>query len=154
MTTAVRTQRPHGAPAAPARGARRALLPLAILAGGAAAALLVQGVFDPFRTDVPLCAVYHLTGLHCPGCGASRAVHALLDGDLLLALRNNVLVVTALPLVAALYARWTVRRVQGRPLRMPPTLLVLAGVLVAVLFAVLRNLPAFWFLAPTSLIGA
>src|SRR5699024_3622710 len=112
-------------------------------------------VLDPFQTDIPLCPVYHLTGLHCPGCGAIRSVHALIDGDVLLALRNNVLIVIALPAVAAGVVLWTVRRVQGRitnPLQ--PTAVVLALVALVAVFAVLRNLPTFWFIAPTSLVGA
>lgn len=135
-------------------GARRALLPAGIAVGGLGLALLVQAVFDPFRVDIPLCPVYHLTGIYCPGCGATRAVHALLDGDVLLALQNNVLIVVALPVAAVLYVLWTARRVQGRTLGLPPPALVLVLAVLAGVFAVLRNFPAFWFIAPTSLVGA
>ena len=122
------------APEAPRpRGPRRALLPIGIGLAALALALLAQQVFDPFRTDVPLCLVHRLTGLDCPGCGATRAVHALLDGDLPLALRNNVLIVVALPIAGA-------------------GLVPLAR--LAPVFAVLRNLQAFWFIAPTTLVGA
>src|SRR5699024_2602803 len=134
---------------APARSPRRALLPLAIGIGGVAVAAGVQLVFDPFRTHIPLCILNHLTGLECPGCGAIRAVHSLLAGDLLLALRSNALVISALPLVGTGMAVWAVRRARGLRTDLLPTnrvLLVLTG--IAVLFAVLRNLPMFWFLAP------
>ncbi|PZP16727.1 MAG: DUF2752 domain-containing protein [Brachybacterium faecium] len=154
MTSAVRTERPQGAPVGPARGSRRALLPLALAAGGLAVALLVQAVFDPFRTDVPLCPVYHLTGLHCPGCGAIRSVHALLDGDLALALRSNAVLMVALPVVALGFGRWTLRRIRGLRTAPPPSSVVLAGAVIAVVFGILRNLPFFWFLAPVSFVGA
>lgn len=155
MSSAVRAGDGLPAPEAPRpRGPHRALLPLGIALGGAGLALLVQQVFDPFRTDVPLCAVYHLTGLYCPGCGATRAVHALLDGDPLLALRNNVLIVVALPVVAGVLVLWAARRVQGRTLDPPPQAVVVLLAVLALVFAVLRNIPAFWFIAPTSLIGA
>ena len=154
MTSPARQE--HGAAVrlAPAPCARRLLLPLAIGASGIALAVLVQQVFDPFRTHVPLCLFNHLTGLECPGCGAIRAVHALLAGDPLFALRNNALVTTAIPLAGIGLADWAVRRARGLRARLMPSnrvLLVLTG--IAVLFAVLRNLPMFWFLAPISYVG-
>lgn len=134
---------------------RRMAAPLLVGAAALAGALLVQAVFDPFRQDVPLCALYHLTGLYCPGCGMTRSVHALLDGDVDLAVRNNALIVALLPLSVLAWLRWTVRAARDqRPARLPRARWVVLGVGLAVLFAVLRNLPAFWFLAPTSLIGA
>lgn len=38
-----------------------------------------------------------LTGLECPGCGAQRAIHSLLNGDFVSALHFNVLTVIAIP---------------------------------------------------------
>lgn len=159
MSPAVRTAGESSAPsapvAAPRPGLHRAILPLVIVAGGAALALLVQVVFDPFRMHIPLCIVHQLTGLHCPGCGGIRAVHALLEGDLLLALRSNVLIVGALPVVAAGYLLWMRRRIQGRRFAVIPSsgLMIALAALIA-LFSVARNLPMFWFLAPVTLVGA
>ncbi|MGP9537082.1 DUF2752 domain-containing protein [Brachybacterium sp. AOP43-C2-M15] len=155
MTTAARERHGEAVPHAPAHGPRRALLPLAIGATGVVLALGVQLVFDPFRTHVPLCLVHQLTGLDCPGCGAIRSVHALLAGDLMLALRSNALVITALPLVGVGLLVWAVRRARGlRTDVMPSRTVLLALVGIAVLYAVLRNLPMFWFLAPVSYVGA
>lgn len=155
MTTGVGDRHGATAPAVPARGPRRALLPVGIVAGGLALAAGVQLVFDPFRTDIPLCIVYHLTGLYCPGCGAIRAVHSVLAGDLLLALRSNALITIALPLVALAFVVWTVRRVRGLATDLLPSTRT-AYVLLALIavFTVLRNLPPFWFIAPISFIGA
>lgn len=36
------------------------------------------------------CFFHEVTGYHCPGCGNTRSVKALLRGDILLALRNNI----------------------------------------------------------------
>lgn len=154
MTAATRGEHGETVSLVVARGPRRVLLPLAIGAGGLALAILVQLVFDPFRTHVPLCVLNALTGIECPGCGAIRSVHALLAGDLLLALRNNALVTTAVPLAAIALATWAVRRARGLRTSLMPSrtvLLVLVG--IAVLYAVLRNLPMFWFLAPISYVG-
>lgn len=155
MTFAVSTAQGRTASGPGPRGAHRALLPFTIATAGIALALGLQMVFDPFRTDIPLCLLHHLTGLHCPGCGASRAVHALLDGDLWLALRNNAVIVIAMPLVAAGFIIWTGQRVRGRPTDLwPPQRVVMTLLVLVMAYTAARNLPALWFIAPTSLVGA
>ena len=120
---------------------------LAIVLGGLAlAALTTLVLVDPHDVDLPLCGLHRLTGLHCPGCGATRAAHALLNGRLTEALHQNVLLVLGLPV--ALYAgvsEWRRRR-GGRPLpgdlaRRPALYWTVAT--LAVVFFVLRNLP--WY---------
>lgn len=155
MTLAARTDAEQMASGRRSVSLRRAILPIALTIGGIGTALLVQAVFNPFTQNIPLCPLYHLTGLYCPGCGATRAVHALLDGDLLLALRNNLFVIAALPVVGVGMITWTIQRVRGRPFTaLPPRWAVFALAIVVGIYAVLRNIPVFWFLAPTSLIGA
>src|SRR5215472_13657034 len=53
----------------------------------------------------PVCQFHQLTGLHCPGCGATRALYALLHGDLVTALHDNALFV-ALLAAAGLRGIW------------------------------------------------
>lgn len=54
--------------------------------------------FDPQETLwYPKCVLHAWTGFHCPGCGATRAAHALVHGQLVTALRMNPLFVVALP---------------------------------------------------------
>lgn len=38
---------------------------------------------------LPPCMFHSLTGFSCPGCGCTRAITALLQGDIFLSLRNN-----------------------------------------------------------------
>ena len=40
------------------------------------------------------------TGLECPGCGSQRAIHSLLNGDLVAAVHYNALTVAAIPYIA------------------------------------------------------
>ncbi len=42
----------------------------------------------------PVCKFHQLTGLNCPGCGATRAFYALLHGNFSTALRDNALFVS------------------------------------------------------------
>jgi hypothetical protein len=81
---------------------------------------------------LPSCAFHKLTGLYCPGCGSTRALHALLHGDVLTAMRFNILAVIGLPVLAIL-ACW--RRLALRPV------VGWGALVIAVLFGILRNLP-------------
>ena len=110
--------------------------------------VLVLSLVNPFAADswLPPCLFHALTGLYCPGCGTTRALHALLHGDPLQALRMNSLAVIAVPLLPLLY--WQQRRPQIRWLaQVTDARFWLASVLA---FAILRNLPLipFAWLAP------
>lgn len=72
-----------------------------MLATAGVVALASLALGDP-NTSVwfPPCLWRTITGWQCPGCGAARAIHALLHGHLDIALRTNVLVVLVLPWIA------------------------------------------------------
>ncbi len=67
----------------------------------------------------PRCAFYEATGWKCPGCGGTRAVHALLHGQWHEAWRQNPLAVLFGPVVAWLTAREAVGRTTDRWWRFP-----------------------------------
>ena len=120
------------------QSARLRLL-LVLLAGGAGLAFL--HLFDPVASGLyPPCLFRSATGLFCPGCGASRAFHALAHGELSAALRWNALVTLVLPPLLLLEAALFVRPSLAPGRRVPSGLLWLLGIVV-VLFGVLRNLP-------------
>lgn len=135
----------------------------------AAGAGLVALMFfvDPLTAwFLPRCPLNALTGLYCPGCGSTRALHALAHGDVGAALRFNLLAVAALPVLGvAVLVRWAVwERPSGRdqeaqlaagslpavggafgdqgPLPRPQrTAWGWALVAVVILFGILRNIP-------------
>ncbi len=98
------------------------------------------------------CLVHELTGLYCSGCGASRALRALLHFQFYKALRYNAAFTLLFPFFAAYFlalgysfVRYGEDRVSRR-VPVTPLWVILAVVLA---FGILRNLPAFLFLAPT-----
>jgi hypothetical protein len=122
----------------------------AVLALAALGILAVLYFFNPSAYGFyPVCQFHRLTGLNCPGCGATRALYALLHGDVARAAQDNVLLVAAIPLTAARGGWFALNRLRGRangnffPAKWLLPLLVVLGV-----FGVLRNLPAFSFLSP------
>ncbi len=122
----------------------------ALLALGAFSLVLAVLVFVDPRTArfAPVCPLHVTTGLHCPGCGTGRALHALVHGDLARALRLNVLAVATIPVFLALAARAALRPDERLPV--PPLWLRVAVYVLLASFFVARNLPfePFASLAP------
>jgi hypothetical protein len=121
-----------------------------VLSVAAAGVLAVVYCFNPSVYHIyPVCQFHRLTGLNCPGCGGTRALFALLHGDVTAALRDNALAVCGLAAGAARGAWFGLNRLRHRangPF-FPPRL-ILPFLVVLGVFGVLRNLPAFAFLSP------
>ena len=104
----------------------------------------------------PKCIFFLTTGLHCPGCGCTRAIHHLLNGRILLALQHNAMFVIVLPWIVLEAIRgcfWfleiSLPRIMMRRFRLRAWQAVAIG--VAILgFWIVRNLPyaPFELLAP------
>lgn len=117
----------------------------ALLTGaGVAAATLLVHLYDPNQPgSYGFCPLRETTGLLCPLCGGTRAVHALTHGDWNLAMGLNPVVVLLLPVGVMWWLAWVVRSLRGRRTVFFERLGVFWTVVVALIcFAVLRNLPA------------
>lgn len=69
----------------------------------AVALVAVYFFFDPGSARwMPRCLFHELTGWQCPGCGAQRALHALLHGRLAEAWGYNPFIFIIVPLAVAL----------------------------------------------------
>lgn len=65
------------------------------------AIVIIYSVFDPYKTAYfPKCPFYTFTGYKCPGCGSQRAIHNLLTMNFIEAVKENILLVIAIPYVA------------------------------------------------------
>ena len=86
---------------------------------------------------LPPCPFFQATGLLCPGCGGTRAMLALLHGDLHAAWAHNPLLLLAL-LCLGLYGLVAIG--QRRLPSLPPAVLAVL-LLGSLAFGVARNLP-------------
>jgi hypothetical protein len=121
-----------------------------VAAATAIGAVVILAMFDSTQAGFfPVCPFHSATGLHCPGCGATRASHMLLDGDVSGAFGMNALFVVALGMTGA----FAVVRVGSamRARRVPSFALgdgaLIAAGIVLLVFGVLRNLPFEPFIA-------
>jgi hypothetical protein len=107
------------------------------------------------KSYYPRCTFHQMTGLHCPGCGGTRMIHALLHGDFTQAAAYNLYFLVMLPFVIwwGVYGVWATFK--GKMFNAPryrPVMysLMWIGLLA---FAILRNVDVwpFNFLAPHKL---
>lgn len=96
------------------------------------------------------CIVHLITDAYCSGCGITRMFMALTKLDFAAALRYNALVLLLLPFLAVFGLRRAiiyVRTGNSGPDRLEIVLLTIT-VIMTIAFGILRNLPAFSWLAP------
>jgi hypothetical protein len=98
----------------------------------------------------PVCPLFRLTGILCPGCGGLRSAHAFAHGDLITAFGANALAVLGYFGFAGFMIIWLVRAYRGGPV---PRIALTARYwwaigAVALVFSVVRNLPLGSALAP------
>ena len=117
---------------------------VAALAGGAAAI----AYFDPSKATVlPVCPLFALTGLACPGCGLTRGFHALFHGDIITAIDFNALVPFWAVIFAYVGVSLALLAIRGKGIPMwpaNPKFVAVAGI-VLLSFGILRNIPAYPF---------
>ena len=110
--------------------------------------------FGDARTGAffPPCPLHATTGLYCPGCGSQRAFSSLLHGDVLAALRFNILFVAAIPLLLYAAILTIANKFYTSKNLFYKSGFATAVLLIVVVFGISRNLPYFPFnlLAPHS----
>ena len=141
--------RPEGLSQEERRAARRLLLMISLPVLGVGAVLWF---LPPHEYRIyPPCPWFALTDSYCPGCGSGRGLSAVLRGDALGLLRNNLMAGLCAPFLAYAYLRLLVRGALAYELprlRLPDWGAYSLVVLI-IAFGVARNfVPA---LAPCSL---
>ncbi|KQY50576.1 hypothetical protein ASD14_11705 [Lysobacter sp. Root494] len=133
--------------------------PVVTALSAATVVVLASGIwllrtFDPGAAGslFPSCLFHDLTGWYCPGCGITRALHALVHFDLVRAFAMNALLVASLPLLAAMALQGFTHRalLPASVSRVAFNGKVWIGALVV--FGIARNLPGLELLAPGGLL--
>lgn len=117
---------------------RKLILTLAVLlAVGIGYALLIR--FTGFGIA---CPINRLTGLECPGCGATRMCLSLMTGDFAAAWSYNPALICAFPFGIAIGADLACRYVKYGDKRLDPWANVLMWLLIVslLIFGILRNI--------------
>ena len=104
--------------------------------------------FNPSNVNFfPVCPLFSMTGIACPGCGLTRGFHALLHGDLLTALDYNAL----LPFYAFILGYFFISLIlvvfkgRGLSFKIFQPKMIWSFLTISLVFAVVRNLPIYPF---------
>ncbi len=114
------------------------------ISGGTALVALLDPTTHGF---FPVCPLYVMTGLACPGCGLTRGFHALFHGDIPKALGFNALLPVWAAILLWVWMSLFLLAVRGKGLPMWPTnpTFLWTFMIFLLTFGVLRNLPFYPF---------
>ncbi|ADL53557.1 hypothetical protein Clocel_3891 [Clostridium cellulovorans 743B] len=113
--------------------------------------------FNPSKVNIfPPCLFKKITGFYCPGCGSTRAIHALLNLNIWQAFRYNMLMVTLLPYMVYEMTAIILKILFNKEIpRIPMNGKVIYALLITIiLYWLFRNINLYPFkiLAPTEII--
>ncbi len=97
----------------------------------------------------PICPFRFLTGLTCPGCGTTRALHQILHGHIFTAFTLNPLLLIAIPFMLFAFLRYSIIVMRGgvpRPNALPAPY-IYAIFFIVVSFWIFRNTPFYPFVS-------
>ncbi|MBQ7134488.1 MAG: DUF2752 domain-containing protein [Ruminococcus sp.] len=95
----------------------------------------------------PPCFTYTALSFNCPGCGITRSIKALLNGEIILSLRQNILPITGIILSVWLYIEFLLYVFEKKPVfSILKEKYVYIGLILLLIYTVLRNI--FPSLAP------
>jgi hypothetical protein len=134
-----------------ARRLRAAQICIPVLSAAVLTGCILLHYYAPAQLHLPPCVFHEVTGLYCPGCGAARALHHLMKGELLAALRSNLLFVLALPVLVCAFSLKALRAMGVAGVNAPRISLRASWAITAIVIGwwVVRNLPFEFFRIPS-----
>ncbi|MDO4283068.1 MAG: DUF2752 domain-containing protein [Clostridia bacterium] len=110
--------------------------------------LLILSVLNINISDINIpCAILEKTGYYCPGCGGTRAVKALLHGDILSSLKYHPLVLYIVIVFGAFMILNTISLIFKRDfsgMRVKTSLLLSMPVIIVIQFMIKNLLLIIW----------
>lgn len=105
--------------------------------------LIILFFVEPGKLAYDVCFSRRVLHFYCAGCGATRATHALLHGEILTAFRYNPVYTVLTPLFAYLWLALGLRTFNVKRMNLPIPGFRWFAVLLALLvvYSLLRNLP-------------
>lgn len=100
---------------------------------------------NPVEGPICPCMFNIVTGLYCPGCGMTRAVHSLLHFKFYQAVRYNILIILIPPLLIIYLFMDYVGKCELKKVVM---IIMLS---IAIFYGIIRNLPSFDILRPVTI---
>jgi len=96
------------------------------------------------------CVFFEITGLYCPGCGATRMCKNLLRLDIYKAFRSNQVSFFIIPMLAVIFARQLYCYIKYGKTKNERWITVVCTIAIVALliFGIIRNIPYFYFLRP------
>jgi hypothetical protein len=115
--------------------------------------LVLYYIYNPENSNLfPKCIFYKITNLHCPGCGSQRAIHNILQGNILKGLSYNILIALLLLVLGYKFVLFGLKHILNKEFKnLFHNAIVTKCILVFILlFWILRNIAhyPFTFLAP------
>lgn len=116
------------------------------IAGGLSIVIGIDFLFSEYPPDEYLyvpCLFHLTTGLHCPGCGSTRAVSSFFNGDIALGFKNNLLIILWGPYLFYRFSLSLYSWIDGkqRVAWSPPPLSIIFFLFITIAYTILRNLP-------------
>lgn len=106
--------------------------------------------YEPGRTGFfPPCLFRTLTGLQCPGCGVTRALHQIVHGHFEAAFMLNPLFLISIPFLLIAFLRYSIIVLNGgipRRNALPPKY-IYAIFFIVLSFWIFRNTPFYPFVS-------
>lgn len=103
-------------------------------------------IFLKYNIGIP-CIFHKLTNFYCPGCGMTRAFISLIRLNLYQAFRYNMLVIIYIPF----FIIYGINKYILKNKYKIPRFIFYILLVITILFAILRNIPNFSFLAPIQI---
>jgi Protein of unknown function (DUF2752) len=106
--------------------------------------------YEPGKTGFfPPCPFRLLTGLQCPGCGVTRALHQIVHGNFVAAFMLNPLFLISIPFILIAFLRYSIIVLNGGVPRKNalPQNYIYAIFFVVLSFWIFRNTPFYPFVS-------